>query len=138
MLCPEVESEQLNLVAPNLRLADLPDEDPALVELRYDIETETGIAGQFTSQILHALQGADHLGSLLRIDQAIDAAIDQQERRLKALRVKAQQVQMDFSGKGPPVQEEIDFSTEDARADLQELLEQFRPGVATRHRGACA
>jgi hypothetical protein len=55
-------------VAPNLRLADLPDDDPTLVELRSDIEAETGIAGEFTSQILQALRGADHLGSLLKID----------------------------------------------------------------------
>jgi hypothetical protein len=124
-LCPENEPEQLNLVAPNLRLADLPDDDPALVELRSDIEAETGIAGEFTSQILQALRGADHLGSLLKIDQAVDAAIDQQERRVKALRTKALQVQADLFGGAPPVQEEIDFSPADARADLQELLEKF-------------
>jgi hypothetical protein len=124
-LCPEMEPEQLNLVAPNLRLADLPDDDPALVELRSDIETETGISGEFTSQILQALQGADHLGSLLKIDQAVDSAIDQQERRLKAQRARVQQVQPNLFGAGPPVQEEMDFSAAEARADVQELLEQF-------------
>lgn len=124
-LCPEIEPEQLNLVAPNLRLADLPDDDPALVELRSDIEAETGIAEEFTSQILQALRGADHLGSLLKIDQAVDAAIDQQERRLKAMRTKAQQVQADLFGGAPPVQAEMDFSPAEARADLQEMLEQF-------------
>ena len=124
-LCLEIEPEQLNLVAPNLRLADLPDDDPALVELRSDIEAETGIAGEFTSKILQALRGADHLGSLLKIDQAVDAAIEQQERRLKGLRAKAQQVQADLFGGTPTVQEEMDFSAAEARADLQELLEQF-------------
>jgi len=124
-LCPEIEPEQLNLVAPNLRLADLPDDDPALVELRSDIEAETGIAGEFTSQILQALRGADHLGSLLKIDQAVDAAIEQQERRLKALQAKAQQVQADLFGGAPPVQAEMDFSATEARTDLQELLEKF-------------
>jgi len=124
-LCPEIEPEQLNLVAPNLRLADLPDDDPALVQLRSDIEAETGISGEFTSQILQALRGADHLGSLLKIDQAVDAAIEQQEQRLKVLRTKAQQVQADLFGGAPPLQEEMDFSAAEARADLQELLEQF-------------
>lgn len=124
-ICPEIEPEQLNLVAPNLRLADLPDDDPALVELRSDIEAETGIAGEFTSQILQALRGADHLGSLLKIDQAVDAAIDQQERRLKALRAKALQVQADLFGGAPPVQAEMDFSAAEARTDIKELLEQF-------------
>jgi hypothetical protein len=131
-LCPEMKPEQLNLVAPNLRLADLPEDDPALVELRSDIEAETGIAGEFTSQILQALRGADHLGSLLKIDQAVDAAIEQQELRLKALRTKAQQVQADLFGGSPPVQAEMDFSADEARADLQELLEQF----LTRHSSA--
>jgi hypothetical protein len=131
-LCPEMQPEQLNLVAPNLRLADLPVDDPALVELRSDIEAETGIAGEFTSQILQALQGADHLGSLLKIDQAVDSAIEQQEHRLKALRAKAIQVQADLFGGVPPLQEEMDFSAVDARADLQELLEQF----LTRHSSA--
>ena len=131
-LCPEIEPEQLNLVAPNLRLADLPDDDPALVELRSDIEAETGIAGEFTSKILQALRGADHLGSLLKIDQAVDAAIEQQELRLKALRTKAQQVQADLFGGAPPMQAEMDFSAAEARADLQELLEQF----LTRHSSA--
>ena len=124
-LCPEIEPEQLNLVAPNLRLADLPDIDPALVELRSEIKAETGIDGEFTSQILEALRGADHLGSLLKIDQAVDSAIDQQERKLKAQRPKVQQVQLTLSGEAPPVQADMDFSLVEARADLQELLEQF-------------
>ena len=128
-LCPEIEPEQLNLVAPNLRLADLPDDDPALVELRSDIEAETGIAGEFTTQILQGLRGADHLGSLLKIDQAVDSAIEQQEHRLRALSAKAQQVQPDLFGGAPPVQAEMDFSAEGARSDLQELLEEF----LTRH-----
>jgi hypothetical protein len=131
-LCPEIQPEQLNLVTPNLRLADLPDDDPALVELRSDIEAETGIAGEFTSQILQALRGADHLGSLLKIDQAVDTAIDQQECRLKTLRAKALQVQADLFGGAPPVQAEMDFSADEVRADLQELLEQF----LTRHSSA--
>jgi hypothetical protein len=124
-LYPEIEPKQLNLVAPNLRLADLPDDDLALAELRSDIEAETGIAGEFTTQILHALRGADHLGSLLKIDQAVDAAIDQQERRLNTLRTKAQQVQLDLTGEPPPVQAEMDFSPSEARADIQKLLEIF-------------
>ncbi len=124
-LCPEIEPEQLNLVAPNLRLAELRDDDPALTELRSDIEVETGISGELTTQILQALRGADHLGSLLKIDQAVDTAIKQQERRLKALQTKALQVQADLFGGAPPVQAEMEFSAAEARADLKDLLEQF-------------
>ena len=124
-LCPDIEPDQLNLVAPNLRLADLPDDDSALAELRSDIEAETGIAGGFTTQILQALKGADHLGSLLKIDQAVDATIQQQQKLLKVLRTKAQQVQLDLSGKAPAVQADMDFCASEARVDLQQVLEQF-------------
>jgi hypothetical protein len=67
--------KQLNLVASNLGISRLPDNDPSLVELRRVIEAETGIPGKLTMQIVESLKGADHLGSLLRIDQAIEAAI---------------------------------------------------------------
>ncbi len=66
---------QLNLVASNLGISRLADNDPSLVELRRVIEKETGIPGKLTMQIVEALKGADHLGSLLKIDQAIETAI---------------------------------------------------------------
>ncbi len=131
-ISPEVQPAQLNLVAPNLRLADLPQDDPALVELQDDIQAETGISKDFTRQILQALRGADYLGSLLKIDTAVEGAIAQQERRLNELRTKAQQIQPEIFGGAPPVLQETDFSAVNARADLQELLEQF----LTRHSSA--
>ncbi len=131
-LCPTMQPAQLNLVAPNLRLAALPRDDPALVELQADIQAETGISKDFTIQILQALRGADHLGSLLKIDNAVEGAIAQQERRLNELKTKAQQIQPDLFGGAPPVQAEMDFSSAEARTDLQELLEQF----LTRHSSA--
>lgn len=73
--CRQAELKQLNLVASNLGISRLPDNDPSLVELRRVIEAETGIPGKLTMQIVEALKGADHLGSLLKIDQAIEAAI---------------------------------------------------------------
>jgi hypothetical protein len=42
-VAPEAQPERINLVASNLRLASLPDNDPALVELRREVERETGI-----------------------------------------------------------------------------------------------
>ena len=124
-LCPTMQPAQLNLVAPNLRLAELPEDDPALVELQADIQDETQISKDFTRQILQALRGADHIGSLLKIDQAVEATIAQQERRLNELRTKAHQIQTDLFGRAPPVQEEMDFSVTEARTNLQDLLEQF-------------
>ena len=78
---PRAEPERLNLVASNLRLASLADDDPALVELRREVERETGIPAALTDTIVHALQGADHLGSLLKIDAAVDEARNSTRRR---------------------------------------------------------
>lgn len=78
-LCPEARPRQMNLVASSLRLASLPGDDPALVELRREVEAETGIPAALTDTLVHALQGADHLGSLLRVDRAVEAAIRDHE-----------------------------------------------------------
>ncbi|MCR9202527.1 MAG: BREX-6 system adenine-specific DNA-methyltransferase PglX [Planctomycetaceae bacterium] len=66
----------LNLVASNLGLAQLPEDDAALVQLRQVVADETGILEDLTNGIVRALQGADHLGSLLKVDAAIGQAID--------------------------------------------------------------
>ena len=123
-LCSEIQPEQLNLVAPNLRLAELPDDDPALVELRHDIEAETGISAEFTHQILQVLQGADHLGSLLKIDQAVETAIQRQEDKIAWLREPKQQELLGQAGAKPDVTS-IRFSPVDARTSIQVLLERF-------------
>jgi hypothetical protein len=78
-IAPDVSPERLNLVAPNLRLASLPDNDPALTELRTEIERQAGVPSRLTDTIIHALRGADHLGSLLKIDTAVEDALDQVE-----------------------------------------------------------
>lgn len=80
--CPEAEPARLQLVASDLRLAGLPDDDPALVELRHTVQQETGIPPVLTDTIVEALRGADHLGSLLKVDAAVDAAIEQHERSI--------------------------------------------------------
>jgi len=72
----EARPLRMNLVASKLELASLADDDPAVVELRREIERDTGIPGALTDQILWALRGADHLGSLLKVDDAIGDALD--------------------------------------------------------------
>jgi hypothetical protein len=67
--------QTMNLVASQLRLAGLPDDDPALVELREAVERETGIPAGSTNEIVHALAGADYLGSLLKIGDVLDRVI---------------------------------------------------------------
>ena len=72
---PEARPGRLNLVASKLRLASLPDDDPALVDLRVKVQRETGIAANVTQALIHELAGANHLGSLLKIGHALDAAL---------------------------------------------------------------
>jgi hypothetical protein len=74
-IAADAEPVRLNLVAPNFRLASLPENDPALVELRKVVERETGVPASLTDTVVHALHGADHLGSLLKVEVAVEHAL---------------------------------------------------------------
>ncbi len=76
----DARPKQINLVAPALNLARLPEDDPALVQLRREIGEATGIPGELTSRLIESLKGVDHLGSLLKVDAAIDDALRAHER----------------------------------------------------------
>ncbi len=78
-VAPDARPERLNLVASRLHLASLADNDPALVELRREVERETDIPGALTDMLIHALRGADHLGSLLKVGTVIDEALERHE-----------------------------------------------------------
>jgi len=83
-VCPQAHPRRLNLVASNLQLGSLPDDDPALVELREEVRRETGIPEELTDRIVRALKGADHLGSLLQVDREVrDAIREYEEARQK-------------------------------------------------------
>ena len=81
-ICRDAHPSRINLVASNLRLSSLADDDPALLELRREVEAETGIPGDLTDTIVHALRGADYLGSLLKVDAAVDGALRRHEVEL--------------------------------------------------------
>ena len=66
---------RLNLVAPDLPLARLPEDDPALVEFRTAVTEETGIRVEFVDELLDALKEAYHLGSLLKVEDVIGEAM---------------------------------------------------------------
>lgn len=74
-LCRDTRIRRLNLVAPALNLAHLPDDDPALVKLVREVREETGIPEELTRKLVSALAGVDHLGTLLKVDVAVDEAI---------------------------------------------------------------
>ncbi|MEE8524987.1 MAG: BREX-6 system adenine-specific DNA-methyltransferase PglX, partial [Thermoanaerobaculia bacterium] len=119
--CREAHPRRLNLVASNLRLASLQDDDPALVELRRTIREETGIPESLTDEIIHALQGADHLGSLLKVDAAVEEAIRRHDEESRRRYEEA--AQGDLFRDSEPRQELIDF--DEARQSVLDRLEEF-------------
>ncbi|WP_238431342.1 BREX-6 system adenine-specific DNA-methyltransferase PglX [Streptomyces cavernae] len=120
-VAPDARPERLNLVASNLRLASLADDDPALVELRGEVERETGIPGGLTDTLIHALRGADHLGSLLKVDAAVDEALERHEAVLG--RAIAEQGDL-FTG-FKPQRQRVALGRDEAKATLLDLIEGF-------------
>ena len=76
-LAPDALPSRFNLVASNLRLGSLPEDDPALVELCEQVYAECAIPAELTRSIIQALEGADHLGTLLKVKATILETIDQ-------------------------------------------------------------
>ncbi len=108
---------QVNLVAPALSLGNLPPNDPALVELRREIKRETGIPEELTDKLVEALAGVDHLGTLLKVDAAVEQALRKHESETRG------RTQGDiFNGFGP---RETPVGIETARASVLERIEHF-------------
>ena len=124
-VCPEAKPRQLNLVASNLRLGSLPDNDPALVELRQAVEQESGIPAALTDSIVQALAGADHLGSLLKVDAAIDTAIGEFERSLGWEDWGESVQQLNLFPDGRVEQQKFEFSRERVAVGVLTALESF-------------
>jgi hypothetical protein len=120
-VAPDARPERLNLVSSSLRLASLADDDPALAELRREVERDTGIPGALTDRLVHALRGADHLGSLLKVDQAVDDALGRHETVLG--RAKPEQGDL-FSG-FKPQPERVPMGRTEAKATLLDRIEGF-------------
>jgi Eco57I restriction-modification methylase len=115
--CKAASPKVLNLVASNLQVAALPEDDPVLVELRHEILEATGIPEDLTNRIVQALKGADQWGSLLKVDKAVDLALRDYERTI----VPA--VQKDLFNATVAVQPQFNF--EQAKVSVLEKLEQF-------------
>ena len=119
-LAPGARPERLNLVASNLRLSSLPDDDRALETLRRQVEDETGIPAQLTDTVIQALRGADHLGSLLKVDRAVDEAIAAHESELG----RRQKVQLSLLEETPDKpRQPVDRG--EAKATLLDRIEAF-------------
>lgn len=75
LFAPDARLTQLNLVAPTLELGNLPVDDPALVQLRQDLKREVNLPEELTQKLVSSLGGVSYLGSLLRVDAAIEDAL---------------------------------------------------------------
>jgi hypothetical protein len=107
----------INLVAPVLQLGHLPADDAAVVALKRELEREVGIPQEVTSKLLTALAGVDYLGSLLKVDAAVDEAIESVERE------RAQRESQGHLLHGFPAQQ-VSLPL-GARATMLDKLEQF-------------
>ena len=81
-LCKDAAPKQINLVAANLNLANLPKDDPELLNFYDEVRSATGIPPKLTMQVVEALKGADVWGSLLKVDGAVTQAIADYETQI--------------------------------------------------------
>jgi hypothetical protein len=120
--CTDAHPRRINLVAAALKLGSLPEDDAAVVELRREVERETGIPGTLTDTLIQALKGADHLGSLLKVDAEVEAAIAKHEAVLSRV---GDPTQMPMFGAPAPQQLRIAIRKEEAKATVLDRIEGF-------------
>lgn len=128
VFAPKARPRQMSLVASNLGLSSLPKDDPALLALQQAVEGETGIPAALTLRIVESLKGADHLGSLLKVGESIDRAIEEHEKAAGLSR--SANVQGDLWGGFAKETESV--SRDEAKASLHRRLSEF----LTKHSGA--
>jgi hypothetical protein len=92
-----------------------------VLELKREVQQATGIPEALTDTIIHALKGADYLGSLLKIDKVVDVAIREHERTAGLVHTEVSQGDM-FTGFRP---EQTVLSFEKARVSVLEQLDRF-------------
>jgi hypothetical protein len=117
-LSPNARPSRVNLVAPTLQLGSLPDDDPSLVQLRSELKREAGIPEELTRRLVSGLAGVDHLGTLLKVDDAVEQAI-----RATDLEFERSHGQGDLFGGFP--QQQVKLSVGKAKATVLDKLEQF-------------
>ncbi|NOU34912.1 MAG: BREX-6 system adenine-specific DNA-methyltransferase PglX [Polyangiaceae bacterium] len=110
--------KRLNLVAPVLQLGNLPADDAAVVQLRRELKEQAGIPEDLTTKLLTALAGVDYLGSLLKVDAAVEDAIKHVELEFERTRGQG-----DLFGGFP--KKKVKISAEQAKATIVDKLEEF-------------
>ena len=117
-LAKTARPKALNLVAPVLQLGSLPADDPAITALREDLKREVGIPAELTGKLLTSLAGVDYLGSLLKVDAAIEDALKNVELEFERTRGQG-----NLFG-GFPAQQ-VKLSVGEAKATIVDRLERF-------------
>ncbi|WP_437665378.1 BREX-6 system adenine-specific DNA-methyltransferase PglX [Sorangium sp. So ce1182] len=117
-LAKTAKLKRVNLVAPVLQLGNLPADDPAIMALRKDLKREVGIPEELTAKLVTSLVGVDYLGSLLKVDAAVEEAIKNVE-----LEFERSHGQGDLF-RGFPAQQ-VKLTIGEAKATVLEKLEQF-------------
>jgi hypothetical protein len=69
--------QKMNLVATDLGLGHLKKDDPAVVSFAENLQKEIGIPKKICLSVIECLQGAEYLGSLLPIDEAINKLVEE-------------------------------------------------------------
>jgi hypothetical protein len=119
LFAPEAKLSRINLVAPTLAIANLPSDDPALVQLRQELKREVNLSEELTQKLVESLAGVSFLGSLLRVDEAIEEAL--QDQKLSIERgVPGQGDLFDGFPTRP-----VELTTGQAKATVLERLERF-------------
>jgi hypothetical protein len=72
---PRERIRHLNLVGPILNLVNLSEDDPAYQRLAHELSEDAGIPKKFTKELVSHLAGIDHLGSLFKVDAAVDETL---------------------------------------------------------------
>ncbi len=119
-LSKEAKPSQLNLVASQLRLSGLKNDDPVILDLIEKVEQETGIDKNLTLAIITSLKGADYLGTLLKINEQVDQLIANQANNLST----SQEEQLVLFGEQPKT-ERPKISPEKAKELLIRRLTEF-------------
>jgi hypothetical protein len=117
-LAKTARPKKLNLVAPVLQLGNLPADDPAVVLLRKDLKDHAGIPEELTTKLLTSLAGVDYLGSLLKVDAAVEDAIKNVE-----LEFERAHGQGNLFGGFPA--EQVKLTVGEAKATILDKVEQF-------------
>jgi hypothetical protein len=117
-MAKDARLRKVNLVAPVLQLGNLPADDPAVVLLRRELKEEVGIPEELTNKLLSGLAGVDYLGSLLKVDAAVEKALESVE-----LEFDRSQGQGDLF-RGFPAQQ-VKLTVGEAKATILDKLEMF-------------